>query len=293
MKLSTFLSILILIVFAACNDPQPEKGTTSAGDVDVLIKQLTFDGTLESGAPPNPNAKPSALRIAKGPSGASTTYDNLMFIPLSISDSIGFDGVYIQLSNESDEFSGSYMKIPLTKTSSTDTVKMLKFAIPADIDPGLFFMNMSTYNGDTVSAVHSFPVKIVHPQRGCDGGGKNALSGDFQFCARSYSFDESDFPRNNFNEIEPQRLTLKANLFESADRVDVYVDKHWVGGTGTILAFGDAPVPTACDDEDASANGFVRNVHYLSFEVMPDQRIDVFVNGCLDVTAWEYSFTCP
>jgi hypothetical protein len=292
MKLNAVLSTIILTFFIACNDPEPTKVTIAPGDVDLFIEQLSFEGTIENGAPPEPNAGPEVLSIAKAPSGVTVTYDNFLFLPISIVSTDGFDGVYIRLSNEFDEHSGSHYKIPLTGNANNAAL-MLKFGIPANIEPGLVFMSISAYKGATVSDVHTFPLEIAHPQKGCDEPGKNFRTGDQQFANRTYSFDESSFPRNNFNEIIPQRLTLKATFFEEADRIDVYVDKQWVGGTGTILAFGEAPPVVECTGPDLASQGFVSGTHYISFVVNPDQRIDVYVTGCLNSTAWEYGFNCP
>jgi hypothetical protein len=294
MKLSKLLFIIVPCALTFCGDPEPTKESFRPQDIDQFVHQLIFDGTVESGAPPDSTKNAlTALKIVAGPKSVSVAHDSHMFIPLSIHEEKGFDGVYIQLSNEFDEFSDSYYKIPLTQSSDNDTLKMLKFGIPENIEPGLFFMNVAAYNGDSVSLIHSFPVEIIRPQTNCDESGSNFLTGEEQFANRTYYFDESAFPKNNFGVIESQRLSFKANLFTSADRIDVYVDKQWVGGTGTILAYGVPPPVTKCTALDAADNGFVPGARYLSFEIMPDQRIDVFVNGCLGVSAWEYGFLCP
>jgi hypothetical protein len=291
MKLRTLLSIFILTALAACNDPEPTKESIAPDDVNLFIEKLISEGTVENGAPTPPTG-PADFAITKAPSGANVTYDNFMFLPVTITSDAGFDGVYIQLSNEFGKESNAHLNIPIDGEPGESTF-MLKFEIPANVEPGLVFMNLSAYQGTSVTEVHTFPVEIVHPQTGCDDGGKNAKTGDQQFGSRTYSFDESSFPRDNFEQIIPQRLTLKAEFFETPDRIDVYVDKQWVGGTGTILAFGEAPPAYDCAAGDLADTGFAAGTKYISFVVKPDQRIDVFVTGCLGSTAWAYAFNCP
>lgn len=290
MKLRNALSILILITLAACGDPEPTKVTIAPEDVNQFIKALVFEGAIEDGVP-DPSTNPSDFTI-KVPSGINVTYDNFTYLPLRIISDAGFDGIYIQLSNEFDEKADSYIKIPL-QGEPGDSSLTLKLEIPPTVEPGLVFMNVSAYHGAQVTEVHSFPVQIVDPQVGCDAQ-SNSTTGDQQFGSRTYTFEKSSFPRDNFGQIiELQHLALKAELFEEPDRIDVYVDKLWVGGTGTSLAFGEAPPAADCDVEDVSAKGFVSGTRYIPISIRPDQRIDVLITGCLGSTAWEYTFNCP
>lgn len=117
------------------------------------------------------------------------------------------------------------------------------------------------------------------------------MTGENTVTVRTHIFDESQFRRNSLQEIEEQRLYFNVESYHSYNRVDIYKNGNWVGGTGTILPYGTAPAVSDCDN--VVEDGYKDKKNYAQFTLLPDDRIDIYVIGCLGVTAWDYKFDCP
>lgn len=290
MKISKLVTSLLLLLSVACNDEVTKKTTISPDDINELTQVLEFDATGINGEMPEGT---SETLVVKAPTGISGTSDNFFFIPLAISGEAGFDGIYLQFSNRKEQISSNYFDFDFT--GSAAGTLMIPVKVPENIEGGEFYIHVSAYNDEgDVSEAKKFPVEIAWPLKGCEGAGLVARSGEIQSLARTYSFDESYFGIDkDTKEIIPQTLRFYSEKYETPDRIDFYIDKQWVGGTGSTLAYGVAPSAYECTDENAGDGGFISGYHSFEFTIKPNQRIDVFVSACLDNSAWDYWFACP
>jgi hypothetical protein len=278
--LLTFLGLVI-----SCNDPEPAEEVLNPANVERLTELLTFDGTKRNTDFPEPTSTATTPQILKGPNKASISFDNTLFIPLQVTSTEGFAGVYLQFSN------GTYFDFPLTGGSGIQNI-ILGVGIPGGFERGVFTIHASAYtaNGEQ-SEPYSFDVEILPHQKNCDSFGDINMSGENTVTVRTHIFDETQFRRNALEEIEAQTLYFNVESYYSFNRVDIYKNGMWVGGTGTILPYGSAPAPSDCDNP--VEDGYKDKKNYAQFTLLPDDRIDIYVIGCLGVTAWDYKFDCP
>ncbi len=294
MKTSKLLLYTVVFAMIACNDPMIEKTTVTPSDLNALIGKLEFEGsTLVAGKAPEPTTTEETPVIEKALTRSSLTPDNYLFIPISISSTSGYAGFYLALSNEKENVADQYYTVAAPRAGGSQQ-EMLKIKVPEKIVAGMFILNIQVYTqGGDVSEAHRLQVEIRNPLKGCDGANLTHRSGENQTSVMTYSYDESYFFKDPLGNIITQTLEFSSDKYEDPDRIDVYVDKQWVAGTGTILAYGNAPQPVDCSDNSAGDNGFYSKKSYVQFTIKPNQRIDVYVTSCLGISPWDYWFECP
>jgi hypothetical protein len=87
--------------------------------------------------------------------------------------------------------------------------------------------------------------------------------------------------------------SVNYNTYSVPDRIDVYYNNKWVGGTGTDP--GPVPPQKKCSTV-VPGDGFIGSSGSISFAYDPaiSKELTVVVSGCLgNSTAWDYKVNCP
>lgn len=165
MKIKHLFYLTFLGLILGCNDPEPAEEILDPANVDRLTELLTFEGTKHNNSFPEPSATATTPQVLKGPNGASISFDNRLFIPLQVTSTEGFAGVYLQFSNASGTYAGTYFDFPVAAESGTQNI-MLSVGIPGGFQRGTFTIHASVYtsNGE-LSEPHSFNVEILPHQK--------------------------------------------------------------------------------------------------------------------------------
>jgi hypothetical protein len=280
MKFNKFYAVaLFTAALVSCSDDEKGKSEISPEDVNMLISALKVAGTNKDGAPPVPTFTPATPEITNSQASASVTSNNNLYVPFTVNSTSGFSGAYVQLQNPSTgEFSDSYWEIPLNAGAGAGQV-VLPIGIPKEVTPGEFIVYYCLYtsSGD-VSAVSELSVEVVETQNSCDELGEVYESGEDGLTIRSYTFNTSG------------TIDLSYEMYSAPDRMDVFVQQDWVGGTGSSLSASETPPASECA---SPAEGFVSGTGTISIDYKKGQRIDVYLSGCFGGTAWDFWFDCP
>jgi len=82
-------------------------------------------------------------------------------------------------------------------------------------------------------------------------------------------------------------------LFGLPDRIDVFYNNQWVGGSGSRIGIDDFPPVSICFDR---TDGYVSGDGRIDFNYDPSSSriVTVYMSGCLGSdTAWDLFVNCP
>lgn len=273
-RFSLFALTILLLVSCKKDDPLTEVDPT---DPDLLSTVLIIPGAeRQDGQPPTPSTDSDAPSIFNNQTSASIVSGNTLFLPFNFetaSDgSGGYAGCYIQVDGAS-----TYFDIR-EDNSSTDGLLVLPVAVPDIVNEGEFCLSYCVYDSnDRVSNVLTTCINI--------GGIEECPafeSGSDGLTIASYDLgDEAGF------------VDIEYDTYFVPDRVDVFYDEKWVGGSGSSISPTQVPPVSNCND---GADGYVGESDVITFEYDPNKSrtVTIYMSGCLGGgTAWDLAVSCP
>ncbi|MGB0165318.1 MAG: hypothetical protein ACPF8V_00555 [Luteibaculum sp.] len=280
--------VLALMAFTAIGTTSCKKrrgggggGTPDVVDpsnADDLSQVVVIPGSNRvSGQPPAPSDNnPDQPIVSNSQSSASSTADNTLYLPFNFETrgtGAGYAGCYVQIDGASD-----YFDIPDGDGTQTDGLIVIPFPIPSNVGTGNFCVNYCIYdNAGLVSNILSTCVTIEEPVN----------------CPASASGSDglTIFTVNLGS--DPGNVSVTYDTYSVEDRVDVFYDGTWIGGTGSSLSPGEFPPVSNCGD---GQDGYVGESNTINFQYngSGSGRLDVYMSGCIGgSTAWDVNVSCP
>lgn len=289
MKLfNSILLVLSLMVFSSCDmmyheDEVPKSDdefgsgpVVNPDDGNAVDSEINIDGRRRSGNPPNTSNTRYPPEITKYTPSITSTKDQLIFLPFEYECSPSADGpsaIYFQI-----EGANSYWQVEPTANSGQTGQLVLKLGLPGNISNGQFVVNYRIKdNLGAISNVVRTTVNIIDVAL-CDG---SYFEGEDGLTVRSYDMGTST-----------SKVRVTYNMFNIPDRIDIYYDGKWVGGTGRPVPYGTLPPQSYCSQPQ---DGYVSGDSFFEFNYNANRsrRVDVYVSGCLNSsTSWNVWVEC-
>jgi hypothetical protein len=278
---SLFLATLVLVVGCSKNEePAPKVDPTNP---DALTSVLEIPNSSRvKGSPPQPSlgTRPS---LTTSQSSVSIAPDNTMYIPCQYTVPSGSSvaGVYLMVNGAT-----SYFKI--TNLTAISGIVLVPVRVPANVITGSFRMTYCIYdNQNRVSNTLITIVKVVAELKSCPAKEEGADG------LTIFNYDLG----TKKGEVE-----LRYWTYNLPDRVDVFYNNKWVGGSGSAIRLGVAPPVSTCSgfvDGYVSTGGSSTTSgapDYIYFDYDPalSRKVTVYVSGCVgSTTKWNIELDCP
>lgn len=273
--LSLILSISALILITSCGgDSDPAAPTeVDPSDADALTGVLVIPGSQNvSGQPPSPSTDLDAPNVSNNQTSATVVSDNTLYLPFNFESTSGYGGCYVQVDGAS-----SYFDIP-NGTSSNDGLLVVPVGIPASVQEGDFCLTYCIYdNNNRVSNLLTTCV-TVGPVQECPA----FTSGSDGLTIATYDLGD-----------DPGTATISYNMYSVQDRIDVFYNNQWVGGSGSSISSSSFPPVSSCGD---GQDGYVSGTGTVDINYNPanGRNVTVYMSGCIGGgTAWDLSVSCP
>lgn len=276
MKLLGFLlSISALILITSCggdSDPAPPS-EVDPSDADALTGVLVIPGgQVVSGQPPAPSTDSDAPTVSNNQTSATVVADNTLYLPFNFDSAQGYGGCYVQVNGAT-----SYFNIA-DGTSATDGLLVLPVGIPASVQEGDFCLTYCIYdNSGRVSNLLTTCV-TVGPVQECPA----FTSGSDGLTIATYDLGDT-----------PGTATISYDMYSIQDRIDVFYNNQWVGGSGSSISSTSFPPVSSCGD---GQNGYVSGTGTIDVNYNPAtaRTVTVYMSGCIGGgTAWDLGVSCP
>jgi hypothetical protein len=270
---------LILLTILSCKkDPdQPEPEPCDPSNVVCLANSLKIkNAAVRQGNPPSPSSSSNAPDILNSQGSARVTADNTLYIPFyyRLYGGSTLGGIYIQIIG-----ANSYFDIPASGATIVGNTLVIPLDIPANILLGDFRLAYCIYdNAGLVSNIRQTGIEVTEPEE-CSG----TVQGESGLTITTHQLPN-----------KAGKVAINYTTYSIPDRIDVFYDGQWVGGTGTAPANG---IPPASNCYDGTA-GYVGKTGVIEFNYSPQSgkptTFEVYAYGCFGAdTAWMYSITCP
>ncbi|TRX46490.1 hypothetical protein FNH22_30750 [Fulvivirga sp. M361] len=272
------MSTLITITLSSCSDDDSVQQPVDPSDVNALSSVLIIPGNKRSGDLPVSSNDPNAPNIGNNQTSASVVADNTLFLPFNFFTASGagsgYGGCYIQVDGASD-----FWDIPASSITTDDIgLLVIPVQIPDFILNGDFSLSYAIYdNNNRVSNMLTTSVVIESIQT-CPG----TDSGSDGLTILSYDLGDS-------SGIVP----IRYNMYSLRDRMDVFYNDQWVGGTGSSLGVNDFPPVSQCGD---GTDGYVSGSGTVELNYDPgiSRILTLYMSGCIgSSTAWDLRVGCP
>lgn len=268
------LSVLALSFFTSCGgDSDTPPTEVDPSDADALSGVLVIPGSQSvSGQPPSPSTDTDAPTVSNNQTSATVVSDNTLYLPFNFDSNQGYGGCYVQVDGAS-----TYFDIP-DGTSTTDGLLVLPVGIPASVQEGDFCLTYCIYdNNGRVSNLLTTCV-TVGPIQECPA----FTSGSDGLTIATYDLGES-----------PGTATINYDMYSIQDRIDVFYNNQWIGGSGSSISSSSFPPVSSCGD---GQNGYVSGTGTIDVDYNPatSRTVTVYMSGCIGGgTAWDLSVSCP
>lgn len=280
-------ALLYLVIFlGGCktNDVLPQIDPLT--QPSELSKALKIKGSNKSGDFPTLTLNQN-LKIQNAMQTASVTVENSLYIPFvfRFDGSSNVAGIQLKVVG-----ADNYWEIPISKSSTNNKVDsyVVEVGIPKNILNGKFAISYRLYDqARNVSKAVDLATEIVPTTEFCAMGGSSLgkVVGQDGLSVRSFRLGN-----------KPGWITISYNTYSVKDRIDVKFGDNWIRSTGALLTKNSTP-PTGLCSAVGNSDGFVgaRGEFNIYYDPKIDDKIDVYVSGCLDGgTQWEYVITdCP
>ena len=263
----------------------PEVDTNNPNDVadNSSVSDGSDSGNEESGDPPatTTNVQHPA-KIWGHQSQVEASPDQTIFLPFEFEVSSHADGItdiYVQITG-----ANTYWRIEKYTGASSGQV-MLSVKIPSRMKtPGEFQVNYRIQDDmGIVSNVLETTVKVVKIADCSDV----YFSGSAGLTVRSVDLGD-----------QAGKVRITYDTKTEPDRVDIFYGGKWVHGTGSSIAYGQAPPKSDCDNP---GNGYIGTnvnpgtaiIYDLDYDPNVSRRLDIYVSGCYGGgTFWELWVDC-
>ena len=258
------------------NDEFGNGPIVSPDDANQISDHIDLDGIERSGNPPSPSYIRYPPQITKHNPNITSSKDQLIFLPFDYQCSPHAEGpvaIYFQIDGAS-----LYWEVQPASSSPSTGQLVLTLTLPGNIQNGTFSVNYRIKDDlGYTSNVVTTTIRVIDVAE-CNGDffeGKDGLT------VRSYDMGST---------ASSVRVTY--DMFTIPDRIDIYYDGRWVGGTGRSVPYGTLPPQSDCS---APKDGYISGSGFFDIKYNPSnsRRIDVYVNGCLNsTTAWNVWVEC-
>lgn len=285
------ISSLLALSLTSCEDlfdfdnPNPD-GITSGGEW----------GSGNAVNPNNPNEVDSQIDVEDGIrmdgdspdqtgntadiwghlTSVTSTKDQAIFLPFEYKTDVRGDGiqyVFVEVVGAT-----SHWRISYFHNNQTQGRAVIKMNLPSNIENGDFAVRYGIQ--DDFGNVSNFvltTIKIIEVAQ-CTG---DAFEGEDGLTVKSYEMGEFG-----------STIRVTYDTYSVPDRVDIFYDARWVGGTGSSIAYKSQPPVSECYD---GVDGYVGSSGFIDIPYNPNKsrRLDVYVSGCLGGgTAWTVWVEC-
>ena len=243
---------------------------------DNLSKVLEFENAkvVKNENLPQSSAPAEAPIVSNFDKSISYTAGSKVILPASVTANSTITGVYVQVKGAMQ-----YYDVPVK--GIVNGVASLPFNLPEAIGEGTFVLILKYYDANKkIGAPFEITVTITKPSS-CGvtkvSGGQGLTSNIFKLTGTT------------------GKVKISYNTFVVKDKIDVFQNGVWIGGTGmqtdrTVLRKAlDCSVAT-------ESRGYVgmQSAFLFDYDSRMGTDIEVVVSGCEDGgTRWEYTFSCP
>ncbi|MEQ9465982.1 MAG: hypothetical protein RLN88_01150 [Ekhidna sp.] len=267
------LSTIILIVSCGGGGDDPAPIDVDPSDADALSGVLLIPGSQSvSGQPPAPSTAPGAPTVSNNQTSATVVADNTLYLPFNFESAQGYGGCYVQVNGAS-----SYFDIA-DGNSAQDGLLVIPVGIPAGVQNGDFCLTYCIYdNSGQVSNLLQTCV-TVGPIQECPA----FTSGSDGLTIATYDLGET-----------AGTSTITYDMYSVQDRVDVFYNDQWIGGSGSSISSASFPPVSSCGD---GQNGYVSGVGTIDVNYDPSvaRTVTIYMSGCIGGgTAWDLNVSCP
>ena len=282
-------ALLILLICISCQreiiinlgpDDQEENEETeqpvNPSESEKLSEVLEFANAkvVKNGSLPQSSATADAPVISHFDKSISYTAGSKVILPANVTANSPITGVYVQVKGALH-----YYDVPVTGV--VNGIASLPFNLPTAIGEGTFVLILKYYDANKkISASFEITVTITKPSS-CGvtkvSGGQGLTSNIFKLSSTT------------------GKIKISYNTFVVKDKIDVFQNGVWIGGTG--MQTDRAVLRKALDCSVATENkGYVgmQSAFLFDYDSSLGTDIEVVVSGCEDGgTRWEYTFSCP
>ena len=272
--LSLILGLSALVFITSCGgDSDPAPAEVDPSDADALTGVLVIPGSQNvGGQPPASSPDADAPNVSNNQTSATVVADNTLYLPFNFESVQGYGGCYVQVNGAS-----SYFDIP-SGNSSTDGLLVVPVGIPASVQEGDFCLTYCIYdNSGRVSNLLQTCV-TVGPVQECPA----FTSGNDGLTIATYDLGDT-----------PGTASITYDMFSIQDRIDVFYNNQWVGGSGSSISSSSFPPVSSCGD---GQNGYVSGTGTIDVNYNPStaRTVTVYMSGCIGGgTAWNLNVSCP
>jgi hypothetical protein len=285
--------VLVLLTLLTANCSKSEKDTPNPGSGTNNPKAETVDPKNANGlteALVIPNAKvvnqptlPATSASAVAPVVKNTdqtisySAGSQIILPVDVSNptSANIAGVYMQING-----STSYYQVPIPTSTPSGTVA-IPINIPDNVANGQFQITYKFYDaGGNVSAPQVITISVT-PTENCD---RTKVSGGEGLTSTVFRLKD-----------KPGVVKIEYDTYSVPDKIDVYQNGVWLGGTGpktertTLRKALSCGVATASQGYIGAAGEFI-----FTYDPTKGDKVEVVVSGCENGgTAWKYTIACP
>lgn len=267
------ISTLTLITSCGGGDDDAAPAEVDPSDADALTGVLVIPGSQNvGGQPPAPSTDSDAPNVFGNQTSATVVSDNTLYLPFNFESVQGYGGCYVQVNGAT-----SYFDIP-DGTSTQDGLLVVPVGIPASVQEGDFCLTYCIYdNSGRVSNLLTTCV-TVGPIQECPA----FTSGSDGLTIATYDLGDS-----------PGTATISYDMYSIQDRIDVFYNDQWIGGSGSSLGSSSFPPVSSCGD---GQNGYVSGTGTIDVNYNPStsRTVTVYMSGCIGGgTAWDLGVSCP
>lgn len=280
-NLKLILVFLISLSFFNCTDDNSNNTKMiSPSNPDALASVLVFPNAEEvvSGSLPSSSDPSVAPVVSHIDTSISYSAGSQIFIPCDVVSPTqsNIAGVYVQVKGGT-----TYFDVPINATTSNGLIS-LPIGLPSLVGPGNFILILKFYDtAGNISGMIEVNITVTAPSN-C---GTTKVSGGEGLTSNVFVIPEGQ------NGI----IKISYNTYTVPDKIDVYQNGVWIGGTGPSTERATLRKALNCNMATEVA-GYKGEQGEFIFNYVPSagKEIEVVVSGCEDGgTAWEYTFSCP
>ena len=271
LQLSIPLILLILgSQLISCQRPEaldPDYGINQTYEIDLLNKALLLNGKIVEDSFPESNG--SVISVTNYYQAVEVNAGVNLLLPYNTNRDLEITTVYLKIKG-----ANAYWKSPVERDSVSGT-PFLNVAIPPFVQNNNFELvyAVGDEQGNISRVVNTNT--LVSPQAQCG----ETIMGSVGITVKSMDLGD-----------KAGRITISYDMYAIRDRLDLKYNNKWIYSTGNLLSnTSDSQAP------NCGLGGRVSGRNSYTFEYDPSEsrRLDIYVSGCEDGTAWELSVGCP
>jgi hypothetical protein len=247
-------------------------------DPDAVANVLVIPGDEVNGTQPTGGTAAGAPVISNNSASASIVSGNTLYVPFIFETEAdagtGYGGCYVEVDGAS-----FYWDIPASPNTTASGSLVIPVGVPANVGNGEFCLTYSIYDNNNRISNTLTTCVTIGPALACPGyiGGYDGLT------IASYDLGET-----------AGIVDVSYDMFSVPDRMDIFYNDQWVGGTGSNLTDNEfPPVSYPCYD---GTEGYVSGYGTVQVNYNPNtsRTLTIYMSGCLGGgTAWDLSVSCP